>query len=58
MRRFERLPAVERAAIDLVDLVGLTPKEAAQALGVSHVAFRKRLSRARSRLKREHQNND
>jgi len=58
MRRFERLPAVERAAIDLVDLVGLTPKEAAQALGVSHVAFRKRLSRARSRLKKEHQNND
>jgi len=53
-----RLPAVERAAIDLVDLVGLTPKEAAQALGVSRVAFRKRLSRARSRLKREHQNND
>ena len=58
MRRFERLPARQRAAIDLVDLVGLTPKEAAQALGVSRVAFRKRLSRARSRLKKEHQNND
>jgi len=57
MRWFERLPAVERAAIDLVDLVGLTPKEAAQALGVSRVAFRKRLSRARARLKKEHQNN-
>jgi RNA polymerase sigma-70 factor (ECF subfamily) len=56
MRRFERLPAVERAAVELVDLEGLTPKEAAQALGVSGVAFRKRLSRARSRLRKEHQN--
>ena len=58
MRRFERLPAVERAAIEFVDLEGLTPKEAAQALGVSGVAFRKRLSRARSRLRKEHQDND
>jgi RNA polymerase sigma-70 factor (ECF subfamily) len=57
MRRFARLPGVERAAIELVDLGGLTPKEAAQALGVSGVAFRKRLSRARSRLRKEHQNN-
>ena len=55
MRRCERLPAVERAAIELVDLEGLTPKEAALALGVSRVAFRKRLSRARSRLRKEHQ---
>ncbi len=58
MRRFVRLPAVERAAIELVDLDGLTPKEAALALGVSGVAFRKRLSRARSRLRKEHQGND
>jgi RNA polymerase sigma factor (sigma-70 family) len=58
MRRCARLPAVERAAIELVDLDGLSPKEAAQALGVSGVAFRKRLSRARSRLRREHQGND
>jgi len=57
MRRCERLPAVERAAIELVDLDGLTPKEAAQALGVSRVAFRQRLSRARSRLRKEHQGN-
>jgi RNA polymerase sigma-70 factor (ECF subfamily) len=57
MRRFARLPAVERAAVELVDLEGLTPKEAALALGVSGVAFRKRLSRARSRLRKEHQNN-
>jgi len=58
MRRFTRLPAVERTAVELVDLGGLTPKEAALALGVSRAAFRKRLSRARSRLKKEHQNND
>jgi RNA polymerase sigma-70 factor, ECF subfamily len=57
MRWFERLPAVERAAVELVDLAGLTPKEAALALGVSGVAFRKRLSRARSRLRKEHRNN-
>jgi RNA polymerase sigma factor (sigma-70 family) len=58
MQRYARLPPVERAAIELVDLEGLTPKEAALVLGVSRVAFRKRLSRARSRLKREHQSND
>jgi RNA polymerase sigma factor (sigma-70 family) len=51
MQRYARLPTVERAAIELVDLEGLTPKEAALALGVSGVAFRKRLSRARSRLR-------
>ena len=58
MRRCEQLPEVERAAIELVDLEGLTPQEAAVALGVSRVAFRKRLSRARSRLRKEHENND
>jgi RNA polymerase sigma factor (sigma-70 family) len=58
MQRCAQLPAVERAAIELVDLEGLTPQEAAVALGVSRVAFRKRLSRARSRLRKEHENND
>jgi len=58
MRRFARLPAVERAAIELVDLEGLTPMEAAAALGVSRVAFRKRLSRARSRLRKEHHSDE
>jgi RNA polymerase sigma-70 factor (ECF subfamily) len=58
MQRYALLPAVERAAIELVDLEGLTPKEAAQALGVSGVAFRKRLSRARARLRKEYQGND
>jgi RNA polymerase sigma factor (sigma-70 family) len=52
LRRCAQLPAHERAVIELVDLEELTPKEAAQALGVSHVAVRKRLSRARSRLKK------
>lgn len=52
MRRCEQLPADERAAIELVDLEELSPKEAALALGVSRVAFRKRLSRARSRLRK------
>jgi RNA polymerase sigma-70 factor (ECF subfamily) len=52
MRRCARLPAVE-----LVDLEGVTPQEAAVALGVSRVAFRKRLSRARSRLRKERQSN-
>ncbi|HEY3954455.1 MAG TPA: RNA polymerase sigma factor [Streptosporangiaceae bacterium] len=58
MQRYEGLPTVERAAIEVVDLEGLSPKEAALALGVSRVAFRKRLSRARSRLRKEHQGND
>jgi RNA polymerase sigma-70 factor (ECF subfamily) len=58
MRRWARLPAVERAAIELVDMEELTPKEAALALGVSRVAFRKRLSRARSRLRKEQQGNE
>jgi RNA polymerase sigma factor (sigma-70 family) len=58
MRRWSRLPSAERAAIELVDLDGLTPKEAALALGVSRVAFRKRLSRARSQLRKEHQGDE
>ena len=58
MRRCAQLPAVERAAIELVDLEGFTPKEAAMTLRVSRVAFRKRLSRARSRLRKEHQGNE
>ncbi len=58
LRRCEQLPAIERAAIELVDLEGLSPKEAALALGVSRVAFRQRLSRARSRLRKEHQSNE
>jgi RNA polymerase sigma factor (sigma-70 family) len=58
MELYARLPADERAAIELVDLDELTPMEAALALGVSRVAFRKRLSRARSQLRKEHTSND
>jgi RNA polymerase sigma factor (sigma-70 family) len=58
MQRCAQMPAIEWAAIELVDLEELTPKEAALALGVSRVALRKRLSRARSRLRKEHHTND
>jgi RNA polymerase sigma-70 factor (ECF subfamily) len=52
IERCSQLPALERAAVELVDLSGLTPKEAAVALGVSRVVLRKRLSRARTRLRK------
>lgn len=55
IERCSQLPGLERAAIELVDLSGLTPKDAATALGVSRVVLRKRLSRARTRLRKEHQ---
>ncbi|MCL2419122.1 MAG: sigma-70 family RNA polymerase sigma factor [Conexibacteraceae bacterium] len=58
LRQCARLPQVEREAIELVDLESLTPREAALALGVSRVAFRQRLSRARARLRREYQSNE
>ena len=47
------LSANERAAIELVDLAELTPKEAAAVLGVSRGVLRTRLSRARARLRKE-----
>jgi RNA polymerase sigma factor (sigma-70 family) len=53
-----QLPDSERTAIELVDLSGLTPKEAAAALGVSRVVLRKRLSRARARLRKEHRTDE
>jgi RNA polymerase sigma factor (sigma-70 family) len=56
--RCSQLPELERAAVELVDLAGLTPKEAATALGVSRVVLRKRLSRARARLRKEHQGDE
>jgi RNA polymerase sigma factor (sigma-70 family) len=51
--RLSRLGPVERAAVELVDLSGLTPKEAAAALGVTSGALRVRLFRARARLRKE-----
>ncbi len=56
--RCSQLPEIERAAVELVDLAGLTPKEAATALDVSRVVLRKRLSRARARLRKEHQGDE
>ena len=56
--RCSQLPDLERSAVELVDLTGLTPKEAARALGVSRVVLRKRLSRARARLRKEHQSDE
>jgi RNA polymerase sigma-70 factor (ECF subfamily) len=58
IQRCSRLPALERTAIELVDLAGLTPKEAAAVLGVSRVVLRKRLSRARTRLRKEHHDDE
>lgn len=47
------LPVGERAALELVDVDGLSVSEAAKALAVSPVALRVRLSRARARLRKE-----
>jgi RNA polymerase sigma factor (sigma-70 family) len=58
LARCARLPATERAALELVDLSGLTASEAAAALGVSRVVLYKRLSRARSRLRKEPHDNE
>jgi RNA polymerase sigma factor (sigma-70 family) len=54
LARCSKLSANERAAIELVDLAELTPKEAAAALGVPRGVLRMRLSRARARLRKEH----
>jgi RNA polymerase sigma factor (sigma-70 family) len=58
LARCSQLPALERAALELVDLSGLTPKEAAEALGVTRVVLRKRLSRARARLRKEYRTDE
>jgi RNA polymerase sigma factor (sigma-70 family) len=46
------LPALEREAIELVDLTGLEPKDAARVLGVPAGTLRVRLHRARARLRK------
>jgi RNA polymerase sigma factor (sigma-70 family) len=58
IERCSQLPALERAAVELVDLDGLTPKEAAAALGVPRGVLRMRLSRARARLRKEHHSHE
>ena len=54
IERCSELPELERAAVELVDLSGLTPKEAAAVLGVPRGVLRARLFRARARLRREY----
>ncbi len=46
------LSALDREVIELVDIVGLTPKEAAAALGMSPGALRIRLFRVRGKVRR------
>jgi RNA polymerase sigma factor (sigma-70 family) len=56
--RLERMSALDREAVELVDLCGLTHVEAARELGISSGALRVRLARARARLKRESASDD
>jgi RNA polymerase sigma factor (sigma-70 family) len=53
LERAIRLSGLEREAIELVDLIGLAPKDAACVLGVSPNVLRVRLFRAHQRLKKE-----
>ena len=53
-----RLPERDRAVIDLVDIGGLPPKEAAAALGLTPGTVRMRLMRARARLRKFHRETD
>jgi len=51
--RAAHLSDSEREAVELIDLLDLTPKEAARILGVSANAIRVRLFRAHQRLRKE-----
>ena len=53
-----RLSKQDRAVIDLVDIAGLQPKEAAVALGLPPGTVRMRLMRARARLRKSHHETD
>ena len=53
LEQLAALPALDREVVELVDLAGLTPSEAARALGVSSGALRVRLFRARAKLREE-----
>lgn len=48
----QELPRGEREVVELVVMDGLTPQEAATALGIRSVSARMRLSRGRARLRR------
>ena len=49
------LPERDRAVIELVDIAGLRPQEAATALGLAPGTVRMRLLRARARLRKRAQ---
>jgi RNA polymerase sigma-70 factor (ECF subfamily) len=51
IRELAMLPERDRAVIELVDIAGLRPKEAAAALGTTSGAVRMRLLRTRARLR-------
>jgi RNA polymerase sigma-70 factor, ECF subfamily len=51
------LPLADREVIELVDIAGLRPKEAAAALGLTPGTVRMRLMRARARLRNGHSSN-
>lgn len=53
LQRLSGLAPLEREAVELVDIAGLTPKQAAAALCVSSGALRVRLFRARAQLRKE-----
>ena len=53
LERAAGLSGLEREAIELVDLMGLAPKDAAGVLGVSPNVLRVRLFRAHRRLREE-----
>lgn len=53
LERTRRLSDVEREAIELVDLTGLSPTEAARVLSVSPNVLRVRLFRAHSKLRKD-----
>lgn len=53
LSELRKLPERDRAVIELVDIAGLQPKEAAAALGLTPGTARMRLMRARSRLRQQ-----
>ena len=53
MDRLRAMSALDREAVELVDLCGLSTAEAARELGLSSGALRVRLVRTRARLRRE-----
>jgi RNA polymerase sigma factor (sigma-70 family) len=52
--RLQGMSTLEREALELVDLTGLEPRDAARALGVSPGTLRIRLFRARTHLRKDH----